>query len=228
VRPLGDALAAAGFPVRAVRLPGHGTSVDDLARTRWPDWFAAVEAEMNVLAAERARVAVVGVSMGALLALHLAVVRPAVAALVLAGTALGLGDRRVHLAPLIQRVPRLARRWALLPRAGRRDIADPVARAASFTYDATPLGAIVELLRLQRIVRGEVGRVTQPALLLHGRHDHTVPLVWLERLRRRLGSRWIETRILERSWHVVTLDHDRDEVGRLVVDFLERVEAARA
>ena len=43
---------------------------------------------MAALAADGRRVAVAGVSMGALLALHLAVGRPEVAALVLAGTCL--------------------------------------------------------------------------------------------------------------------------------------------
>src|SRR5256885_14246546 len=42
MRPLGEALAARGFPVRAVRLAGHGTEVADLAGTRWTDWFASV------------------------------------------------------------------------------------------------------------------------------------------------------------------------------------------
>ena len=45
-------------------------------------------------------------------------------------------------------------------------------------------------------------------------------------LRRRLGSRHVESHVLERSWHVVTEDVERDEVGRLAVDFLTRVEAA--
>jgi esterase/lipase len=31
--------------------------------------------------------------------------------------------------------------------------------------------------------------------------------------------------VLERSWHVLTTDVDREEVGRLAADFLERVEA---
>src|SRR5947207_13959262 len=88
-----------------------------------------------------------------------------------------------------------------------------------------PLGAVLELLRLQAVVRGELGRVTQPALLLHGRHDHSVPLANLERVRRSLGSRLIESHVLERSWHVVTLDYDRDEVARLAADFLGRLEA---
>src|SRR2546428_11933352 len=44
MRPLGEALTARGFPVYAVRLAGHGTDVADLARTRWTDWFASVEA----------------------------------------------------------------------------------------------------------------------------------------------------------------------------------------
>ena len=50
----------------------------------------------------------------------------------------------------------------------------------------------------------------------------------LELLHRSLGSPWIETGILERSWHVITMDVDRAEVGRLAADFLERVEAAPA
>ena len=63
-------------------------------------------------------------------------------------------------------------------------------------------------------------------VILH--EDHSVPLVNLELLHRSLGSPWIETGILERSWHVITMDVDRAEVGRLAADFLERVEAAPA
>src|SRR5438552_65138 len=98
-------------------------------------------------------------------------------------------------------------------------------RAASRGYRAMPLSAVLELLRFQAVVRGEIGRVTQPALLLHGRHDHSVPLANLELARRSLGSRLIESHVLERSWHVVTLDYDRDEVARLAADFLTRIEA---
>jgi len=118
----------------------------------------------------------------------------------------------------------VARRYATIPKRNGPDIADPAVRAASRSYRAMPLTAVLELLRLQAVVRGELARVTQPALLLHGRHDHSVSLANLDLLRRRLGSRHLETRVLERSWHVVVLDHDRDEVARLAARFLERVE----
>src|SRR5262249_50914792 len=49
MRPLGEALAARGFPVRGVRLAGHGTSVEDLARTGWRDWYASVEHDLGLL-----------------------------------------------------------------------------------------------------------------------------------------------------------------------------------
>lgn len=227
MRPLGDALAAAGFAVRGVRLPGHGTTVEDLATTSWLDWFGAVTDATDALLATGARIVPVGMSMGALLGLHLAVVRPdAVAALVCCGTATGFADRRVRLAQAVARVPPLARRFAMLPKAGRRDILDADARTTSFTYAATPLAGVVQLLRLQRLVVAELARVTQPALLLHGRLDLTVPVAQLARLRHRLGSRWIETHVLERSAHVITIDRERNEVARLAVDFVSRVEAA--
>jgi len=227
MRPLGEALAAAGFPVRGIRLAGHGTDVADLARTGWRDWFASVEAGAARLGRDVSRIAIAGMSLGALLALHFAATRPAdIRALVLCGTPIRLGDGRLRWLPALARIPWLARRWATIPKPNGPDIADPAVRAASRSYRAMPLTAVLELLRLQAIVRDEVRRVTQPALLLHGRSDHSVPFQNLELLRSVLASRWVETHVLERSWHVVTLDYDRNEVARLAIDFLARVDAA--
>jgi carboxylesterase len=224
MRPLGEVLAKRGFPVRAVRLAGHATDVADLAGTRWMDWVASASEGLAQLARDVPRVAVCGMSMGGLLGLHLAATRPTeVAALVLYSTPLFLGDARVRLLPWIARLPWAARRYATIPKDRGPDIADPVARAASRSYSAMPLTAVLELLRLQDIVRRELPRVTQPALLLHGRHDHSVPLANLEQLRRGLGSRDVEVHVLERSWHVITVDYDRDEVAERTAAFLERI-----
>jgi carboxylesterase len=226
MRPLGHALAARGFPVRAVRLAGHGTDVAELARTRWGDWFASVEDGWHRLLADVPRAAVAGMSLGALLALHLAATATTgPAALVLCGTPIRVHDARARWLLGLTRLPWVKRRWATIPKSGGGpDIADPAARATSRSYPVMPLSALLELIRLQKTVRGELARVRAPALLLHGRHDHSVPVADLERLRAGLGSRHVETRVLERSRHVVTLDYDRDQVATLAAEFLARVE----
>jgi esterase/lipase len=43
LRPWAEHLAAAGLTVRLPRLPGHGTSWQELNDTRWPDWYGEVE-----------------------------------------------------------------------------------------------------------------------------------------------------------------------------------------
>src|SRR2546428_5424992 len=73
MRPLGEALAAHGFPVLGVRLAGHATTVDDLARTRWADWFGSVEYGAARLRRQADRIAIARLSVGAPLAIHPAV-----------------------------------------------------------------------------------------------------------------------------------------------------------
>src|SRR5262249_45668467 len=174
-----------------------------------------------------ARTEVGGVSPGALLPFLLAARRSKdVTAVIACATPLILADYRPTLLRLLRWLPPLQRRFAMIPKAAGRDIGDPVARAASRSYEVMPLAALLSFLHLRRVVRRELGRVTQPTLLLHGRLDHAAPPTNVALLRRRLGSRWIETRILERSWHVLTEDVERDEVCRLTVDFLSRVESS--
>ncbi|HVM98139.1 MAG TPA: alpha/beta fold hydrolase, partial [Candidatus Acidoferrales bacterium] len=72
MRFLGDHLHARGHSVNAVRLAGHGTSVDDLERCRWQDWYASARQGLSTLQQHASHITVVGLSMGALLAVQLA------------------------------------------------------------------------------------------------------------------------------------------------------------
>src|SRR5262245_53840522 len=89
MRGLGERLHAAGYTVRGVCLPGHGSSIAELARCRWQDWADALERELDGLRVDCDPVAVAGLSLGSLLALQLAHRRPGdVAALILLSTPL--------------------------------------------------------------------------------------------------------------------------------------------
>jgi carboxylesterase len=99
MRYLGGALARAGITARGLVLPGHGTSVDDLERTRWEDWAAAVEREIDAMFRRHGRVAVVGQSLGGLLALHVAAHRPELTAVGSLAAPLWLAFARNHARP---------------------------------------------------------------------------------------------------------------------------------
>ena len=226
VRPLGDALAAAGFPCRAVRLPGHGTVVTDLATVSHRQWIATVEDAVRTMEKDVPRVAVAGVSVGALLGLAVAAIGdPPLHALVLLSTPLRFADERTAALRFVAWVPGAISPARLVRKRRGRDIVDEAARARSVAYDAMPLTAVVELLRLRARVKRTIARVTQPVLALHGRRDHTAPLANIDVLRRLFAGRPLETQIFEQSAHVLTEDGERDAVAARVVAFLERIEA---
>ncbi len=228
VRPLGDSLAAAGFPCHAVRLPGHATTVADLATVRYPAWIATVEDAVRCMAADTAGVVLAGVSLGALLSLAVAATgRFPLRALALLGTPLLLANERATWLRFLAWMPGVAGPSRVLPKRRGRDIRDERARAASRAYDAMPLSAVVEMLRLRARVKRVLDRVTLPTLVLHGRHDHTAPVANVEILRRLLPGRPLEVCVFERSAHVLTEDAGRDAVAARVIAFLERLPPSR-
>jgi carboxylesterase len=226
VRPLGDALATAGFPCRAVRLPGHGTVVTDLATVTYRQWIATVQDAVRTMETDVPRVAIAGVSLGALLGLAVAANGAPPHALALLSTPLRFADERTAALRFVAWVPGAINRARLVRKRRGRDIVDEAARARSVAYDAMPLAAVVELLRVRALVKRTLGRVTQPILALHGRRDRTAPVANVDVLRRLFAGRPLEVEIFEQSAHVLTEDGERDAVAARVVAFLNRVEAA--
>ena len=227
MRPLGEALAAAGFRAVGPLLPGHGTTPEDLYTTSAADLLRAAEAALLSLQGAR-RLFLCGLSVGGLLALHLAArpwVReglPDFSALALLAPAIEFRGGTWLFANVLGRLPALP---VILSKGGR-DLAaagaDQRAETAA-SYDAIPLRWAPELRALSREAQKLAPRVRAPALILHGALDRTISPDGSRRLARMLASSQVEVRVLPRSGHVLPLDAESEEVCRAVVSFFQGV-----
>ena len=215
MRPWADHLVQAGFRVSVPRLPGHGTSWQELNQTTWMDWYAEVDRAFVALRADCDQVFVAGLSMGATLGLRLAEQHgPAVAGLALVNPVLNITDPRIRILPVLKRV---------FPSLGgiAGDIAQP--GAVEGAYERTPLRAMHSQTFLWADVRAHLAEVTQPLLNFWSRQDHTVDPSTLPILRAGIGSSDVTFVTLERSYHVATLDYDAAEIFRGSSDFFFRL-----
>jgi carboxylesterase len=211
LRGVADQLAAAGLSVELPLLPGHGTSIEDMVPTRWPDWSAAADAAYLDLAARCERVVVVGHSMGGTLANGLAASHPEIAGLVLVNPFVEPPD-----AELVASVHELLDAGAVIAPGIGADIARSDAEERS--YDASPLEAALSLFEGAGAVAERLGEIRCPVLLLSSREDHVVPPASGDRLAAAVAGP-VERVWLERSYHVATLDYDRDEIEARTVAF---------
>ncbi len=220
-RPLGQRLAAEGYRVEVPRLPGHGTDVRDLGRTRYRDWVEAAERVVEQVAASTDHLVLAGLSMGGTLTLDLASRRQDLVdgAVVINPQILAPEQLLAKLAPLLQHVvPYVPRDAAGLP---SDDIARPTAdeRAYPMVSAKAAQSLIDELPRIRR----QLPSLTAPLLVAYSPQDHSVPPGNARALRELIGPQGrITELVLERSYHVATLDYDapllEGEVVRFVAD----------
>jgi len=214
MRGLGRSLADRGLTVAGPRLPGHGTTWQDCNTRTATEWVDTVETAFDKLAAETEEIFLVGLSFGGSLCLDIAARRAdQVAGIVTLAGLVFTKDPRRFLAPVIARV------MSSLPGVGN-DIADPDAREIS--YDRFPTKAGYEMLRFIGRTKAALPQVAAPILIMHGRQDHTVEPANAPYIYEHVSSEDKELLWLERSYHVVTLDYDRDTVADRTFDFIKR------
>ena len=215
LRPWAEHLAEAGYTVRLPRLPGHGTTWQEMNRTEWSDWYATVDATFRELLARCRTVVVAGLSMGGALALQLAQNHgPRVAGLVLVNPAVKFEDPRLVMLPVLKHLV------GALP-----GIANDIkkADATELAYTKTPLKAGHSQVVAWRTIIRDLPEVTQPVLLLHSPQDHVVPASSSALVLSKISSEDVQEILLENSYHVATLDNDAPLIFAESVKFIERL-----
>jgi len=217
MRPWADDLVAAGHTVSLPLLPGHGTRWQDMNRTTFEDWFGCVRTELGDLTSRCETVVVAGLSMGGTLALRLAETHPeAIAGLMLVNPSVLTMRKDLAFLPVLKHlVPAL--------NGIAEDIAKPGQQEKAYTK--TPLKALDSLRRTWPVVRQDLSKITMPLLLMRSAVDHVVEPENAKAVLDGVSSTDITEIVLERSYHVATLDYDAEEIFRQSRLFIERVTA---
>lgn len=187
-------------------LPGHGESIEALAQTNIQAWIKAAEIACETLTQRYARVDVMGLSLGGLLASHL--------------------SQRFQLNHLYLLAPAFTLQGPLnatlwltkaLHRCGIKSIKNRGGDLCSpqnpeLTYCRLPLSAIIEILTL--IKQTVYIAPTCPTDLFLGRHDHVVNSLDIEQKMQTSAN--VTVHWLEHSAHVLPLDNDVNVIADVV------------
>jgi carboxylesterase len=223
LRPLAELLARRGFAVEVPRLPGHGTTWFDMIRTRYDDWRSCVVSAAVELRKRTDTLVMFGLSMGGTLVLD-TVSAGDVKADGLVTVNAQILDREgliVKLGPYLEKIfPLVPARAAGLT---RNDIAKP--GVAESAYGWVPSAAGNSFVRALPRVRGQLSLISCPALVMYSRQDHSVPPANSQALVRLIPN--AEELVLERSYHVATLDYDLELIEERLTAFADQL-AARA
>ncbi len=214
MRGLARYLENRGIATRVPLLPGHGTSPKDLTGKTWHIWYAAISAELDALRTSYDKVYLAGLSLGGALALYAASQRGKDLAGIIAMSA------PIYFPPgLLFLLRQLGRR---LPYLGKpfRDIQDPAARSRHKSYLRAPLDATASVVEFAGVVRASLPQVNIPALIIYARHDHVVHPLNSRYIYARIASRDKRLLALQRGFHIVTVDKDRQKVYASIYEFI--------
>lgn len=219
VKPWAKHLAAAGFTVRAPRLPGHGTRWQEMNNTVWQDWYAEIERTYRELSEKCDQVFVMGLSMGGSLALRLAEEKgKGIAGIVLVNPAVHSERPDRHLLPVLRLVvpafPGIV-----------NDIKKPDQDEGGYTK--MPLKAAYSLTQLWSAIKTDITKVNQPILVFRSADDHVVEPSNTAWILANVASKDAEEVVLHESYHVATLDNDAPTIFDGSLEFVNRVLASK-
>jgi carboxylesterase len=224
---LASGLARAGHTVVCPLLAGHGATTAEFDQSRWTEWYLSAEGALREMRHDCDIIIVGGISAGAVIALRLAAEHPDVvtAGALYAPTFWPNGwaiPKAFHLFKLV------TQKWCAnlisLSEVAPYGIKDERIRkmvldsltAGGKTNDeifGRKGGTLLEFKWLAKDTKTRLGKIRQPVLIFHPRFDDQSDLSNSIMLQRQLAGR-VETMVLEDSYHMVTLDRQR----QLVVD----------
>lgn len=238
MRGLGRSLAARGLSVGCPELAGHCGSVSMLKTSRWRDWCRSVERAFEAMEQECDAVFIAGFSAGALIGLILAAkLRERVAGIALISTTFFLDGwnmrdwkkqlilRTVIYSPLRHVVAfREPPPYGIKDERMRNKLVSVLEARDSRTADkighfSVPATVFRERARLSRKAARVLPTVSCPSLLVHSTEDDFASMKNVDFAAQRLGSRHVESYVVDDSYHVLPLDKRRHDVAERIAAF---------
>lgn len=213
-------LEASGIPYRMPAMRGHWTQPRDLVGVKAQDWLDDATAALDDLLTEVDKVVVVGLSMGGLITLQLAIAREAdLAGVVTVAPALRVAD---PLAPYCHLMAKVVSYWWMPP------APKGTAYGAARNYNIFPTKAFCEFYELGRRVEAELEKVKVPIRILVSKADKTIKPESSQVIYDRIGSTDKDIRWFDRSGHEMMIDWEKDRVFELIMDFITSRQPAQA
>lgn len=244
MRYIGKALYSAGFSVFCNTLPRHCSTLTELKKVTWQEIGDACIRDFQELKKAHPQVFVAGLSMGALMSVHLAYQYPDAVSGIIAlaptlfydGWALQKGKTIMQLLwhiPWIRNSVNIREGWpyGLKDEYLRKNIERFYKKAKAGDFDQKvflfgspffPVANLYQHHRFSQLVKKEMPRVLAPILILHARQDDMTSLKNAHYLYDNIGSRDKSLIVLENSYHMITIDQEKDRVAREIVNFLNR------
>lgn len=204
-----------GYSVLGPRLNGHGTSPDDMATTGYRDWLASAEEALETAAVRGKPVFVTGLSMGGMLTLALAARHPDTIAGIIPINAVA-GEQDGTLAELILEKAAPDR----IPGIGS-DIKAP--GVTELAYPEVPVSCLRDVYLAQAATGDVLHKINCPVLVIQSREDHVVAPANAHRIARKVSSSEVGILWLDNSYHVATLDNDKDLIVERTGRFINEV-----
>ena len=238
MRYLARCLRQGGFEVHIPAIPGYGfgTRADPFDTGTWEQWIAYAGGALDILSQRHDRIYLAGLCVGAVLALRLAIERPEkIRAMSLISTTL---HHDGWATPWYHKVMRLACHTPLRGHAKLHErfpyglknerLRERVARAmqteggSAAGAEFLPLSGLHQAYRLSAAVRRDIGQITTPSLVLHSIDDDVASTRSAEFVARNIGTREVRTVLYRDSYHILTMDNDKDAVADETIGFCRR------
>ena len=193
LRKLIDFLTEKKYHVVADNLPGHGSSVRECNSTTYLDWIEYVEKRMAYLSSHCDNIFVCGISMGALLAMHLSIVFP-INGLISAAPVLEFNKPfKVHILNPI---------FCRLLKSRLKKYEFNKGQKIYYGYNRWPLIALNQVRKLSsHVYKNVLHQITCPSLLIHSKEDHTSIFNNYSLMKRYIQAEEISSMIVDKSTH---------------------------
>ncbi len=210
-------LERAGIPYEMPILRGHGTRYQDLATVTERDWYVDAEMAMIKLWNEVDRIVVVGLSMGGLVALELAMRHPdKIAGVVTVAAALKFADPMTALTPLLAKAVKY---WP-----SPESFNDLSLKVNCKNYPKFPTKAFAHLFDYSKEIASRLREIHVPIRILQSKKDQIVAPEAANIIYEKVSSPIREIIWYQKSGHEMMQDLEAEQVFADIMEFVHRFE----